>query len=177
MERDTLNASHGQLIQRCKYISVLAVSCIAFASTVHAQSARPQVSSTTAFSALRVGLQPVAKCVELFDYSTSRADTSVAASVPDSLDTADDSIDATAMLPGSGMVLVDAHGHVIAPSDIRTTADPSARATCCTGSPLFYGGAPVDIRDASDQTARSGSSARERCVDAMTPPPSSRSPL
>ncbi len=112
-----MNASHRQLVRRCKYTSLFAVSAIVFASTAHAQAARSQVSTVAMFGALHVGLQPAARCVELFDYPANAADTTETSPVTDSLDTADDSIDATAMLPGSGMVLVDAHGNVIARSD------------------------------------------------------------
>jgi hypothetical protein len=73
-----------------------------------------------------------------------RVDSAPNAPTPVSSDLADDAIDPDILAPGSGMVVVDAHGREM---------------------------------HMQDYTARSGSSALDRCAEAMKPPPSNRSPL
>ena len=81
----------------------------------------------------------------------------------------DDAIDADALSPGSGMVIVDSHGNLVTPEQV---APPE----CCP-APAMWEAALVTRHTATRYTASNGSDTRALCVDAMNPPPSSRSPL
>lgn len=183
-----------------------AIFGISAAPIAAAQSVRG--SAASAFPVFDIGVaaaHTASRCIEPFDFATIRDTTSrdttsrdsasgvtlpESVVIADSLDAADDTMDAAVTLPGSGMVLVDAHGRIIAPLSARsataattTTALAAAPATavgmlatCCSAN-AEWSGVLLDLHAAGGQTASRGSSVRARCADAMNPPPSSRTPL
>jgi len=96
--------------------------------------------------------------------------------VEDSADVEDDVIDRDALSPGSGMVLVDPHGKIIASEKAKVDVADITPTDCCPDAATITA-AQVARPASSNYTPSSGSPARERCVDAMNPPPNSRSPL
>lgn len=163
-----------------------AIFGISAAPVASAQSVRRSpASGFPAFTISVAASRSMSRCTEAFDYSTIR-DTTSSVTPPesivtaDSFDTADDTMDAALTLPGSGMVLVDPHGRIIAPLSagrpVARAAAVDMPATCCATNEA-WSGVLLDIHAAKAQTVSSGSSVRARCADAMNPPPSRRSPL
>ena len=140
-----------------------------------AQSARTAVAIPIAIGTFNPTHEP-ARCVAVFNSSVPirvEPDTSYPArlyAVNDSRAVDDDdTVDADALSPGSGMVIVDSHGNLVTP-------EQAAPAGCCP-APATWEAALVARHTAIRYTASNGSDTRSLCVDAMNPPPSSRSPL
>ncbi len=89
-------------------------------------------------------------------------------------DSLDDGVaDLDASSPGSGMVVIDSHGRIIQPDDGRQACVDAAPERCHV-APMP---AVVEARwSDSGYETNMGNEVRERCVDAMNPPPRSRSP-
>ena len=182
-----MHAPYGRS-PHCQFaIVLLSTFGLTIAVPILGQSARTSVVIPAALATF--GPQPVApRCVATLSTATAiesesgvRDDPAQPSVADDSADVRDDALDADALLPGSGMVVVDSHGKIIA-SDrpltppVEVSPAEVSPAECCPVAPGSE--TAVTARQAANSyTPSNGSDMRARCVDAMKPPPSSSSPL
>jgi hypothetical protein len=162
---------HAPYLRSTQYklaITFALLASLTIAATASAQSARTAIAIPAALATSDHASGPAQQA--------SRCETVFSATVDDSSGVADDIIDDDTFSPGSGMVVVDSHGKIIDSEPPRVTRTPTVPAACCAESP----GGETD-RTASgttrSYTGSNGSVTRARCIDAIKPPPSSRSPL
>lgn len=157
-----------------------------------AQSARSAVVIPAAIGTIPTALEPdheASRCIAIFtstiaipadSYARDSAEQSSSIDDPadDAGDAADNAIAGDLLSPGSGMVVVDRHGKIIAGENPPIPATERASTNCCpasVGPPWTVALSPR--RAAVSYTPSNGSGARASCVEAMNPPPSSLSPL
>lgn len=179
MNAPCIRSAARHLVVAFASIAVLATVAPA---TVLAQSARSAVPVPTALGSFSPNRALVPnhekpRCVAVPADSNVSDIPAQSYSVDGLAGTDDDAIDADLLSPGSGMVVVDSHGKIIEPEEPEPTPVNTARTECCPVSPTVE--APSISRRASgiSYPANNGSDMRASCVDAMNPPPSSRSPL
>lgn len=181
-----MQAPYVRSTPRQLVIALATVIGAAVATPTTAQSARRGSAIPVAFVTSIPTLGPThaaLRCIAVFSAATAirpdsdaRRETVQVYSADDSADFADDAIDPDALTPGSGMVLVDPHGKIIEAQTPRVASVEISPTDCCPAAATWTA-ALVANRTTGSYTASNGSATRARCVDAMNPPPSSRSPL
>ncbi len=172
--------------------AIIAGLAIGTPAAAVAQSARSVVAIPAAINTIHPALGPdheASRCVAVFattiaipadsDVSDSAAQSySVDETAADSADAADNEIAGDVSSPGSGMVVVDRHGKIIAGENSPVPATARASTNCCPAPALApWSVALTPRRAAASYTPSNGSGARAGCVEAMNPPPRSFSPL
>lgn len=160
-------------------VLLLSAVAIALAATpvAGAQSARTAVTVPVALFTRPSdpgAARNTARCVAtLATVVPVRAQNDSGSAVTEADSIADDGADLDGSSAGSGMVVVDSHGRIINPDTSRRASGDVAREGCCvTPMPAI-----VWARwSTAGYELSTGNGTRERCVDAMNPPPSSRSP-